>query len=132
RRPLRGLQLVGGLRISLRSLLHLIKFFLDILNCSFDRALPLRLGHLLEKFVHRGDVRNLERLVRRNIDVRLDSGPFPVGFADGIDRSSAWNPYREVLVDSPRPSRMRPATSRLAHDRCSLEILEIVSELFRR
>ena len=75
-------------RVALWILFHFFEFLLDIVDRALDCVSPLGLGDFAEDFVHRRDVRDLERLVRGNVDVRRDPGAFPISLADRIDRSS--------------------------------------------
>jgi hypothetical protein len=88
-----GDELVARLRAHVERLHRRI---LHHLQRPFERLLAVRIGLLLDQLRQCRRVRVLERLVRRDLHVRLDAHAFPVGLGDRVDGATVRDERREV------------------------------------
>jgi len=73
---------------------------------------------------------SFERIWRFHFHVRYDTRSLPVGLRYGINRPGKRNSDCEVAVNTVHHHEMRTASGCLPNDDGSLEILQIVGELF--
>ncbi len=60
-------------------------------------------------------LRGVQRLTRRDADIRFDPHPFPICMSDGINGAGVRNSDHEMVVDSVIPYWVCPTTGCLAH-----------------
>src|SRR5207302_11170994 len=65
-----------------------------------------------------------------NFYVGLDAGSFPIGLGDGIDGAGKGNANHEMSVNAMTGDRMGAASGGFANEGGTLEVLEVVAELF--
>src|SRR5262245_38721362 len=83
----------------------------------------------LKHFFHGSQMGDLESFGCWCLDVRLDTGAFPVRFGDWTYGSPRRDKDTEVVRNTAAASRIGPAAGRLAYRRRALEVFEVVSEL---
>src|SRR5262252_5355538 len=107
-----------------------IEFLLQILDFVSDRMHACLVGYALENLLHRRQMRDLQSLVRRRLNIRLDSGALPVSLGNWTNGAACRDKDSEVFSNPAAASRISAAARCLAYRGGPLQILQVVSELF--
>ena len=115
-----------------RSDVHLnrVQSGVEALNRPIEHE-GLLVAHVtLAELAQRVEIRRVERLVGRNLDVGRDARPFPVRARDGIDGPAERHAHSHVEArEEIRRDRMGAAAGCLPYDGAALQVLDVIGEL---